>query len=105
MRIANAEDLGRYLRERRRKLGLTQAQLAARAKVSRRWLSDLEAGKERAEFGLVMRTLRTLGVIVDLQLAAAVAPIDLDAHLAQLRNGTGFLAAVGGPTGQEEARP
>lgn len=64
MRIDNTKDLGVYVRERRRTLGLTQVQLARRALVSRRWLIDLEAGKI-ADIELVLRTLRTLDVVLD----------------------------------------
>jgi y4mF family transcriptional regulator len=79
------QDLGGYLRECRRQAGVTQAQLAVSAKVSRRWLSDLEAGKATAEFGLVLRTLHALGIVVDLQPEARTASLDLDAVLDQYR--------------------
>lgn len=85
MRITTTEDLGRHLRERRRALGLTQAHLAARARVSRRWLSDLEAGKERAELGLVIQTLHALGMIIDLQPEESTGQINLDDFLDQRR--------------------
>ena len=49
MRIRTADDLGRYVRDRRLAAALTQTDLAVRARVSRRWLSDLEAGKPTAE--------------------------------------------------------
>jgi HTH-type transcriptional regulator/antitoxin HipB len=98
MRIASAQDLGHYVRERRRKLDLTQAQLASRAKVSRRWLSDLEAGKETAEFGLVLRTLHTLGVIVDVQPEEKTGQVGLDVFLNQYRdrarNGRGYTSPI-----------
>jgi y4mF family transcriptional regulator len=81
MRIAHPHDLGHYVRERRNHLDLTQAQLAARAKVSRRWLSDLEGGKETAEVGLVLRMLHSLGLIVDLQPAEQSDQLDLDVVL------------------------
>lgn len=45
MRIGSSRDLGLYVRDHRRDLGMTQAGLAAEARVSRHWLSDLEAGK------------------------------------------------------------
>src|SRR5437879_386915 len=85
VRITTTDDLGRYLRERRRNLGLTQSHLAARAKVSRRWLSDLEAGKQRAEFGLVIQTLHALGMIIDLQPEESTGQINLDDFLDQRR--------------------
>jgi y4mF family transcriptional regulator len=83
MRIRNAEDLGRYLRDQRRDAGLTQADLAVRAGVSRRWLSDLEAGKPTAEVGLVLRVVAALGLILDLRLAPH-QDIDLDKLLDNL---------------------
>jgi len=45
MRVANAREVGLYIRERRGALAMTQAQLAERARVSRRWLSDVEGGR------------------------------------------------------------
>ena len=65
MRLNNARDLGLYVRDRRRRLDLTQAHLAASAHVSRRWLSDLEAGKATAEVGLVFKVLHALDVALD----------------------------------------
>ena len=67
MRIASARDLGLYVRERRRDLGRNQTDLAAAARVSRRWLSDLEAGKATAEIGLVLRTLDALDLVLTAQ--------------------------------------
>ena len=80
MQIGTAEALGQYLRDRRRAAGLTQSDLATRAQVSRRWLSDLESGKPTAEIGLVFRVVSALGLFIDLR---SVAPpdIDLDAYL------------------------
>lgn len=75
MRIDNARDLGLHVRERRRAAGLTQQELATRARVSRRWLSDLEAGKPSAEIGLVLRVVAALGLYADLQ---PVPPVDID---------------------------
>jgi y4mF family transcriptional regulator len=75
MRLTTARDLGMYVRDRRRRLGLTQAELSAKAEVSRRWLSDLEAGKPTAEIGLVFKALYAL----DLSLEARPAePPDID---------------------------
>lgn len=82
MRIASARDLGLAVRQVRHDRGQTQAELAAAAGVSRRWLSDLEAGKATAEFGLILRTLDALEVGLD---AFPVGPrageLDLDALL------------------------
>jgi len=65
MRLNTPRDLGLYVRERRRRLGLTQADLSASAQVSRRWVSDLEAGKSTAEVGLVFKVLHALDVRLD----------------------------------------
>ena len=79
MRLNNARDLGLYVRNRRHRLDTTQAELATSAQVSRRWLSDLEAGKPTAEVGLVFRVLHALNIVLDA--APAQRPpgrVDLD---------------------------
>lgn len=82
MRITNPHDLGRYVRERRRDRGETQAALAEAAGVSRRWLADLEAGKSTAEVGLVFRTLAALDLMIDARPAdSSPDHFDLDQHL------------------------
>jgi y4mF family transcriptional regulator len=79
MLLNNARDLGLYVRDRRRRLGLTQADVAASAHVSRRWLSDLEGGKTTAEVGLVFKVLHALDVGLDASPAEhASGAIDLD---------------------------
>lgn len=64
MFVRSARTLGILLREQRRLRGLTQAQLARRAGVSRQLLSGLERGREGAELGRVLRTLACAGVIL-----------------------------------------
>ncbi|MDY7087457.1 MAG: helix-turn-helix domain-containing protein [Actinomycetota bacterium] len=83
MRLTDPAHLGSYLRERRRHLALTQTQLAARAGVSRRWLTDLEAGKTSAEVGLVFRVVAALGLFLDIR-PEPEPEIDLDAYLDSL---------------------
>jgi len=80
LRIDSARDLGRFVRDQRRVAGWSQAVLAERAQVSRRWLSDLEAGKPTAEVGLVFKVVAALSLVIDVQ-AAPVPEIDLDAYL------------------------
>jgi HTH-type transcriptional regulator / antitoxin HipB len=77
MRIASARDLGLVVRQARQDRGQTQAELAAAAGVSRRWLSDLEAGKATAEFGLILRTLDALEIGLD-AFPAGPGPGDFD---------------------------
>ncbi|WP_127500024.1 helix-turn-helix domain-containing protein [Actinoplanes solisilvae] len=76
MRLIETADLGRYLRDRRRAAAMTQAQLATRAGVSRRWVTGLEAGKPTAEVGLVLKVVSALGLVLDVRPEPA---LDLDA--------------------------
>lgn len=62
MLIRTPSDLGALIRERRIKFGLDQLSLAKRAGTSRKWLIEAENGKPRAEIGLILRTLKVLGV-------------------------------------------
>lgn len=75
--IGTPDELAITVRERRRALGLSQQQLAERLGVSRQWVVGLEAGRPRAELGLVLRALRSL----DLRVLVEPMPsgsIDLD---------------------------
>lgn len=83
MRIDRPDDLGRHLRDIRRRAGLSQEVVAARAGLSRRWLSDLEAGKATAEIGLVLKLVAALDLIVEIN-PAPRSDIDLDAILSEL---------------------
>lgn len=71
MRIRTATDLGAFIRERRVKLGMDQSDLAEKAGTSRKWIVEVEQGKPRAEIGLVLRTLKTLGVSLDIAVERA----------------------------------
>jgi HTH-type transcriptional regulator/antitoxin HipB len=89
VRIDRVRDLGLLVRDRRRRLGMSQAELAGAAGVSRRWLSSLEAGKPTAEISLVMRTLAVVGLVLDAtpeeDRPRSPHYVDLDAHLRDLR--------------------
>jgi HTH-type transcriptional regulator/antitoxin HipB len=82
-RVQTPYELGRVVRDRRRRLGLTQDGVARRVGVSRQWMISLEAGRARLEFGLVLRTLSALGLALDLvedqAEPTATRDIDLDA--------------------------
>lgn len=67
MRIRTAADLGAFIRERRTTFRMDQSALAKKAGTSRKWLVEVEQGKPRAEIGLILRTLKSLGVSVDLK--------------------------------------
>jgi HTH-type transcriptional regulator/antitoxin HipB len=65
MLIHSPADLGSAIRERRKQLGLDQSELAEQVGVSRQWVVEVEKGKPRAEVGLILRTLRALGIRLD----------------------------------------
>jgi len=89
MRIRKVHDLASLVRGRRLDAGWTQGGLAARADVSRKWVSDLERGKASVELAGVLRVLDALGIDLTAADAAGVTPapaaptVDLDAHLAR----------------------
>lgn len=62
--IKNTEDLGRIVRNARKLQKLTQDDLAGMAGTGRRFIVDLEKGKQTVQLGKVLRVLRTLGVSV-----------------------------------------
>ena len=63
-------DLSSLVRGRRQALGLSQAELAARANVSRQWVSAFESGRPGAELRLILRLLEAL------ELRLSVDPLD-----------------------------
>lgn len=58
----DAYGFGELLRERRRDLGLSQAEAAAQVGASRQWVIDIEKGKERAELGMALKLAEVLGI-------------------------------------------
>jgi len=68
--VNSIKDLSALVRGRRRELGLSQAELAARAKVSRQWISAFELGRPGSELRLILCLLEALG------LRLAVDPVD-----------------------------
>jgi y4mF family transcriptional regulator len=85
MKTKTVRDVAALARKRRRELGLAQAQLAAAVGVGREWIIDFEKGKSTVEWGLVFRTLKELGLEIDLaeyrQIPPSPAEDDLTAVL------------------------
>ena len=86
MQIRTPLDLGLVIRDRRRKLKLSQSELARRAGVGRQWVVAIEHGKSRAELGLVLRTLAALDLPLTIDLddrrppsSDDISPVDIDA--------------------------
>ena len=53
--------LGTRIKAQRKALGMTQGELAASAGVSRKFISELESGKDSASLGLTLKVLHELG--------------------------------------------
>lgn len=60
--IDTPQTLGQIAREARKRLGLTQPQLALAAGVGVRFIVELEAGKPTVRLESVLRVLHALGV-------------------------------------------
>ena len=60
--ILTPADLGHAIRDRRRQLGLLQADVAMQSGVSTPTVSAIENGKETARIGLVLQICRDLGI-------------------------------------------
>lgn len=76
-RIRTPSDLGDLIASRRRAQGLTQTELASRARVSRQWISGVEGGKPRAEIGSLLRTLDELDLRVVIEPAEPVNDLEV----------------------------
>lgn len=62
--FASAEELGRIIRDERKRKGYTQSKLARFSGVGINFVSNLENGKETSELGKTLRVLQTLGMDV-----------------------------------------
>ena len=67
MHVRSARELGLLIKDRRRSLSLSQAELAGRIGASRHWVMGVEAGKPTVELGLVLDTLSALELVCNLR--------------------------------------
>jgi len=58
----NSSQFGELVRNRRKTLGMNQADLALVAGTGLRFISDLENGKETCELGKALKVLENLGI-------------------------------------------
>ena len=65
MAISSARDVAYMVSHLRRQAGVTQQELAMRAGVSVRWLSNFESGKTTVELAHVLRVYQALGYNFD----------------------------------------
>lgn len=59
---ATSEELGRIIRDERKRKGYTQTKLAHYSGVGINFISNLENGKESSELGKTLRVIQTLGM-------------------------------------------
>lgn len=60
--LRSTEDISRLVKERRKALGHTQADVASFCGVGLRFLSELENGKETLQLGKVLKVMNILGL-------------------------------------------
>ena len=65
--IYSSQDLGRIVRETRKRLKLTQPQLALAANVGVRFIVELEAGKSTLRLENILRVLQALGGVLTVE--------------------------------------
>ncbi len=65
--------IGRIIRENRKRLGVTQKDLALTSGTGLRFVIDLEKGKETCQIGKVLTVLQTLGIQIALTTPAVSA--------------------------------
>jgi HTH-type transcriptional regulator/antitoxin HipB len=78
MRISSPHELGLRIRDRRRELGLSQAELGKTLGVTRQWVIALEQGKPTVPLGHVLRALSALGLVADIREPHAGATVSTD---------------------------
>jgi len=65
--MRNITEVGGLIQQRRTDLGLTQAQVAGRARVSRDWIISIERGRRlTVDFERLLRTLDVLGLTIEI---------------------------------------
>ncbi|SOD01901.1 Helix-turn-helix domain-containing protein [bacterium JGI 053] len=73
MRLRTAREVGLLVRTERKRQGLSMQAVAERVGCSRQWIAALEAGGERLEVALVLRTMAALNIRLDAQVAEDAA--------------------------------
>lgn len=70
MHIRCVDDVRHFLREERKRRGLTQSQLADLTATSQKWVSDFERGRVDPPMSIVLKVLVLLGVTITFSPAA-----------------------------------
>jgi y4mF family transcriptional regulator len=66
MKIIDAKSLGQAIREQRRRLKVTQKDLAMASGTGLRFIIDLEKGKPTCQLGKAMEIVRALGLNMEI---------------------------------------
>ena len=69
-----SQQIGQLIRDTRKKLGVTQKDLALTSGTGLRFVIDLERGKKTCEIGKALRVLQTLGIKLTLTPPTTTAP-------------------------------
>lgn len=72
--IRSPEDLGLVIRAVRKSSRVRQDDLAALARVSKQFATDVERGKATAQIGLVLRLLAEIGIALNADIPDSAAP-------------------------------
>ena len=64
--ITDMKELGAYVADVRKRQGVTQLELSQAAMVGRRYIVELENGKETLQAGKLLKVLAVLGIGLDL---------------------------------------
>jgi len=72
------QGLGTTIRQRRRKLRLTQAELAGLCGVGVRFVSELESGKPGIELGRAVHVMQLLGLEIALRSREVTTSMEID---------------------------
>lgn len=99
MYLRSVHDIASTVRGRRLDRGLSQAEVAAAAGVSRKWVSEFERGKPGAELSAVLSVLAALDIDLEVNTpgrsgghdANSTPALDLDQHLADYARGLTHL--------------
>ena len=70
------EKIGETVRAARKKLGVTQRDLALTSGTGLRFIIELEQGKPTCQIGKVLTVLHTLGIVTQLTLPTGVGAVE-----------------------------
>ncbi len=66
MKIQDAQNLGQAIRQQRRRLKVTQKDLAMTSGTGLRFIIDLEKGKQTCQLGKALEVVRSLGLNLEI---------------------------------------